>query len=544
MKVLASGTTNLIIVYFLLLLLTRATTPYVYETVGKWLRLVVELIKPQINRLKWIKLFSLQGGEGDGIDGVLPFAVEEYSHETNNIFRIAFTVASMYLILLFTYTHYTDSPYEHLCGSLPFTLTRNAESNDGEFCIENDNLERHPFPFELLDMQRSAEEKNNLFKGWSPWDFASGYSKPLEHVDWLPNEPVSGFERWYNSDEKTDTIYYNPKWDPLRISNTQAPLLETLQQAFINTSVTIRNVLFITLESTRKDVFPLKKVSRMQEMIQQSHSIPGDSELFRLLANFSRTSEFLTGEESGFEMSDIRQTIPAGSWSKPMDGKGGINLQSAITSSTYTLKNLLSSHCGVGSLPVDFAKEATQDIYQPCLPQILKLFNLQKDAIRSPGAKPLLAQQWDTAYIQSVTDQYDCQDVIIRKMGFDETVARANIRDPNSKHYPPTEPEAHYFGYPESQAKPYMRDIILKARESGRRLFLSHLTSSTHHPWVLPASTQRQDYTGHEGWADHSDLNDYLNTIKYSDGWLREVMDMLEETKIINETLVVITGDQ
>ncbi len=49
---------------------------------------------------------------------------------------------------------------------------------------------------------------------------------------------------------------------------------------------------------------------------------------------------------------------------------------------------------------------------------------------------------------------------------------------------------------------------------------------------------------GKKGWVDHESLNDYLNTIKYADVWLGEIMDMLEDTGVANETLVVVAGDQ
>lgn len=49
---------------------------------------------------------------------------------------------------------------------------------------------------------------------------------------------------------------------------------------------------------------------------------------------------------------------------------------------------------------------------------------------------------------------------------------------------------------------------------------------------------------GHKGWQVHNDINDYLNTIKYGDVWLAEIMDMLEDTGVANETLVVVIGDQ
>lgn len=91
---------------------------------------------------------------------------------------------------------------------------------------------------------------------------------------------------------------------------------------------------------------------------------------------------------------------------------------------------------------------------------------------------------------------------------------------------------------------PYLRDMVFDAAENGTRLFLSHLTSSTHHPWRTPRSFHTEQYTGEEGSVDHDSMNDYLNTVRYVDDWLGDIMGLLDEAGISNETLVVIIGDQ
>lgn len=42
----------------------------------------------------------------------------------------------------------------------------------------------------------------------------------------------------------------------------------------------------------------------------------------------------------------------------------------------------------------------------------------------------------------------------------------------------------------------------------------------------------------------HEDMNSYLNAVRYVDTWLGEIMKLLDETGIANETLVVLVGDQ
>lgn len=39
-------------------------------------------------------------------------------------------------------------------------------------------------------------------------------------------------------------------------------------------------------------------------------------------------------------------------------------------------------------------------------------------------------------------------------------------------------------------------------------------------------------------------LNRYLNTIGFVDQWFAEILKILEDTEVANETLLVMTGDQ
>ena len=44
--------------------------------------------------------------------------------------------------------------------------------------------------------------------------------------------------------------------------------------------------------------------------------------------------------------------------------------------------------------------------------------------------------------------------------------------------------------------------------------------------------------------AKHEDINKYLNAVRYVDTWLGDMMKVLDEAGIANETLVVFVGDQ
>lgn len=86
-----------------------------------------------------------------------------------------------------------------------------------------------------------------------------------------------------------------------------------------------------------------------------------------------------------------------------------------------------------------------------------------------------------------------------------------------------------------------IRDTI----DNNQRLFLSHFTSTTHHPWGVPSKFTKKEYIPHsEAFSKHEKLDAYLNTIRYVDNWLGQFMDLLDEEGIANETLTVFVGDQ
>lgn len=90
-----------------------------------------------------------------------------------------------------------------------------------------------------------------------------------------------------------------------------------------------------------------------------------------------------------------------------------------------------------------------------------------------------------------------------------------------------------------------MEDAIDDAIKNNERLFLSHFTSTTHHPWGLPKGFHSEQYFSDESLiGKHEDMNSYLNSVRYVDAWLGDMLKLLDKKGIANETLVVFVGDQ
>src|SRR5699024_1130202 len=97
-------------------------------------------------------------------------------------------------------------------------------------------------------------------------DNATALAKPIQ-FSWLPKDtPLPGFEDWYTEGKE----HYSAQEDPLKISNLDDPLLPALRDINL-ADVPIRHVMLIKLESTRKDVFPIKKSGKPYTRLAGTH---------------------------------------------------------------------------------------------------------------------------------------------------------------------------------------------------------------------------------------------------------------------------------
>jgi hypothetical protein len=239
----------------------------------------------------------------------------------------------------------------------------------------------------------------------------------------------------------------------------------------------------------------------------------------------------LTNFPTGFEHDDNR-----------FNGRkayGGLSAKNAITSSTYTLKSLTGSLCGVAPLVADFNREFEHHIYQPCLPQVFDLLGEQPDI--TSESDDFTQWPWHSTFMMSVTEMYDNQNKLTPHLGFKNKETKETITKPDAKHGPVKSAEVNYYGYPESELKEYIRDAIDDAERDHKRLFLNHLTSTTHHPWGVPNDAFEKIMGSTAG--PNNDLNRYLNSVGYVDDWISDLIDVLEEKGVIDETLFVMAGD-
>ena len=360
--------------------------------------------------------------------------------------------------------------------------------------------------------------------GWG-WDNQTSLGEPIP-LSWLPklDKPLPGFADWYAD----GSDHYNAKLDPLKIDNLDDDLLESLRGKL--DGVDIRHVVLLKLESTRQDAFPLRRdglILKTLEETWEGGKFP--AELEKKLGHLTPTANFLTGDyDDGFEHNDT-------------SARGGLVYTGDHTTATYTLKSLPGTMCGINPLVVDFNFEYDNHIYQPCLAHIFDAFN-ELDKSKDSGADAYTKYKWNNTFMSSVTGYYDKQDLLMKPMGYSDKqmVNKEFLQSDNATFGKVTLPEINYYGMAEEAIDDYIVDAFKTANEKKERVFLSHITSTTHHPFKIPDG---------EPWADLApegklgDLVGYTNAISYVDSWLRRILDILEEQNASNNTLVILVGD-
>ncbi|KAH7187255.1 alkaline-phosphatase-like protein [Fusarium oxysporum] len=556
-RLLLSGSNSAIVCVVLILGISWFSQTYLYQYAGRSLSM---LTAPLFRALRIWNMCKRRRGCHSVED-----AYDYQSFINSQTDTPRFWLLAIFLYLALTASLRPSSPYSQMSASLPITMLQmiglHTESQANRYTFS-----RNPWPFPQLIHTTNWEKPKGYFKGWAPGDnsiLAQMYRDRLP--TWLPEAPPAGFCKWLSSNHsnqvdrevgdgggtgrichetKVDGTFYNPVNDPLRITNQDEEILDILSDSFRNGTVKIKHIALIMLESTREELFPLQQGSDIHNIILDSYKGRKDGDgVNALLSQLTPVAEKITGKAGCWKRtngSDLAK-VPIPEWNDTtQDGYGGINVIGGFTAASLSFKSLAATHCGVWPMPVDSFQESEAQSYQPCISQILHLFNQNKGA--KTASNDFLEQKWLTAFFQSITDKYDRQDIFNNEMGFEEIVAK-DVLEQRAKARSGLE-EINYFGYPETTLTTHVRELIEKVQREKKRMFFSHFTSTTHHPWGLPRDSKKIEYVntqGNMGW--HRDFNSYLNTVRFQDAWLGELLQLFELHGIANGTLVVLVGD-
>jgi lipoteichoic acid synthase len=191
-------------------------------------------------------------------------------------------------------------------------------------------------------------------------------------------------------------------------------------------------------------------------------------------------------------------------------GEGGAVVERAYTVFPHTSKALVGIHCGVHPAPVPGVPEATPGgMPVTCLPRLLR------------------EQGFATAFFQTAEENYERRSFLAEEFGYQDFVGKESIPARDFE-------ESNYFGWEDDAMLQPALDWVDK--QDGR-FFLSILTLTSHHPYVIPKGFPATKYT------DNQVLNDYLNTVRYSDRFVQRLYEGLERRGLAKDTVFVIVGD-
>ena len=177
----------------------------------------------------------------------------------------------------------------------------------------------------------------------------------------------------------------------------------------------------------------------------------------------------------------------------------------------HTTKALISILCGSYPYPEEEVKEA--------IPGILPRRGL---------AHLLRKEGYATAFFQTANN-YEGRRQVVANMGFEEF---KGVFDMPAEGFSDT----NYFGKEEGMMLGPSLDWADARR--GQPFFLTYLTLCTHHNYETPRTWPTIDFG-----VKNSTLNQYLNAVRYTDEFIKEVLEGFEKRGLAENTLFIIVGD-
>lgn len=187
-------------------------------------------------------------------------------------------------------------------------------------------------------------------------------------------------------------------------------------------------------------------------------------------------------------------------------------VREAYTTVPHTSKALVSIHCGAyPKLVQDIDEAQVGALPDACL------------------AKLLSEHDYRTAFFQPAEEAFERRYSLVRNFGFSHFAGKESLPNTEGFH------ESSYFGFED--------DIMLAPamawvdEHKGRPFFLSLLTLTAHHDYTVPRGFSTRDF------VDDKELNGYLNTLAYTDRFLKKLVAQFEERGLMEHTLFIIVGD-
>jgi lipoteichoic acid synthase len=184
----------------------------------------------------------------------------------------------------------------------------------------------------------------------------------------------------------------------------------------------------------------------------------------------------------------------------------------------HTSKALVAILCGIEPRP-GFGTPEVQagGIPGRCLPGLL----------RDRG--------YETVMMQSAKGKFEHRRDLVRELEF-EDFRSSDEMDATDLDF------SNYFGFEDRILLGPSREWLNNRRDPGKPFFFAYLTNAPHHNYLRLDRYGFEDFGGDE-FEPKSARNRHLNSIRYVDFILRELMAQYEELGLLDETVFMIVGD-
>jgi len=190
----------------------------------------------------------------------------------------------------------------------------------------------------------------------------------------------------------------------------------------------------------------------------------------------------------------------------------GMLIENQHTVVPHTTKAVVPICCGIYPYLDTTPKETLPGLLpRRCLPHILR------------------SQGYRTAFFQPAAN-FEKREQLVSNMGYE---VYKGLDDMPQEGFETT----NYFGKEEHiMIRPSMQWVD-SVKDNGPFL-LTYLTLCTHHNYVTPQSHPYRNYP-----VDNDDLRNYMNAVRYTDDFLRDLFAEFKKRDLIDNTLFVIVGD-
>ena len=187
-------------------------------------------------------------------------------------------------------------------------------------------------------------------------------------------------------------------------------------------------------------------------------------------------------------------------------------VERAYTTIPHTSKAITSVNCGIYPHPdTDIHEAVPGAIPVRCLPELLG------------------EQGYNSVFFQSATETFEDRPQLVENYGYDDFYG---LEDMDKRGFE----RAGYLGYEDDIMLEPSRKWLEENGDDGPFL-ASYVTITPHHEWLEPDRYGLSDYHVEER------LNRYLNTVRYVDFFVRNLIEQYKELGLYEDTIFILYGD-